>query len=124
MITLKNVLRINAISSAATGMGMIVFASTVASVIGVNDPVICYAVGIFLSVFGIFVFAEAIRQPINSSRVRIITTLDVSWVVGSLVVLLSPVEFTIIGRIAIIMVALWVAMMAFLQYRGLRMLAS
>ena len=120
MITLKNVLLINGISSGVTGLGLIVFASAVASVTGVNDPVIWYAVGIFLALFGIFVFTQAKAQPLSQSRIRLITVLDVSWVIGSLIVVTSPIELTIIGRIAIIAVALWVALMALLQFRGLR----
>ncbi len=124
MITLKNVLFVNGISSGVTGVGLIVFSSFVTSVTGINNPIVWYAVGTFLAAFGIFVFATAKGLPLNQNKIRLITALDVSWVIGSLIVITSPMEMTIIGRIAIIAVALWVALMALLQYRGLRTLAA
>lgn len=124
MITLKNVLFINGISSGVTGVGLIVFSSFVASATGINNPIVWYAVGTFLAAFGVFVFTTAKRLQLNQNKVRLITALDVSWVIGSLIVITSPMEMTIIGRIAIIAVALWVALMAFLQYRGLRTFAA
>jgi hypothetical protein len=120
MITLKNVLLINGISSGVTGIGLVVFAPSVASITGLNSPLVWYSVGVFLIAFALFVLSAAMRSLPNHKIVRIITTLDVSWVIGSLIVLTLPIEFTIIGRIAVIMVALWVALMALLQYRGIR----
>jgi hypothetical protein len=124
MITLKNVLLINGISSGVTGIGLIVFAPSVAIISGLNSPLVWYTVGVFLVAFALFVVSAAMRLLPSHKSVRIITALDVSWVISSLVVITSPIELTIIGRIAIIMVAGWVALMAFLQYRGLRTSAS
>jgi hypothetical protein len=120
MITLKNVLFINGISSGVTGLGLLVFAQAIGPITGISEPITWYAVGIFLTLFGIFVLTQAKAQPLNQNRVRIITALDASWVIGSLIVVTSPVELTIIGQVGIIAVALWVALMAFLQFRGLR----
>jgi hypothetical protein len=124
MITLKNVLLVNGISSGVTGVGLVVFAPSIATITGLNNPLVWYAVGIFLVAFALFVLSTAMRPVPGHSKVRIITALDVSWVIGSLIVVTSPIEFTVIGRIAIIMVAVWVALMALLQYRGLRTLVS
>jgi hypothetical protein len=124
MITLKNVLLINGISSGVTGVGLVVFAPSVATITGLDNSLVWYSVGIFLVAFALFVLSTAMRPSPTYGKVRMITALDASWVIGSLIVITSPIEFTMIGRIAIIMVALWVALMAFLQYRGLRTLAS
>ncbi len=124
MITLKNVLLLNGISSGVTGIGLVVFAPSIASITGLNSSLVWYTVGVFLIAFALFVLSAAMRPLPGHKSVRIITTLDVSWVIGSLIVVMSPIEFTIIGRIAIIMVALWVALMALLQYRGMRTSAS
>jgi hypothetical protein len=124
MITLKNVLLINSISSGVTGIGLIAFASPASSMMGIAESAICVGVGIFLVAFALLVFLEGRRDQAREARVRLITALDASWVVASIIVVAAPIEFTIIGRIAIIAVALWVAMMAFLQFRGLRTTAS
>jgi hypothetical protein len=124
MITLKNVLLINGISSGVTGVALVVFAPSVATITGLNNSLVWYSVGIFLVAFALFVLSTAMRPALTYGKVRMITALDASWVIGSLIVVTSPIELTMIGRIAIIMVALWVALMAFLQYRGLRTLAS
>lgn len=124
MITLRNVLFINGISSGVTGAGLIAFAPAVGVIAGLNNPIVWYSVGIFLVVFALFVISQAMRTPSSYSGVRLVTALDASWVVASLIVVTSPIEFTAIGRIAIIMVAAWVALMAFLQYRSLRTLVS
>jgi hypothetical protein len=124
MITLKNVLLVNGISSGVTGVGLVVFAPSVAAITGLDNSLVWYSVGIFLVAFALFVLSTAMRPAPTYSRVRIITALDTSWVIGSLIVITSPIEFTMIGRIAIILVALWVALMALLQYRGLRTLTS
>jgi hypothetical protein len=124
MITLKNVLLINGISSGVTGVGLVVFAPSVAAITGLDNSLVWYSVGIFLVAFALFVLSTAMRPAPTYNRVRMITALDASWVIGSLIVITSPIEFTMIGRIAIILVALWVALMALLQYRGLRTLTS
>jgi hypothetical protein len=117
-------LLINGISSGVTGVGLVSFAPSVAAITGLDNSLVWYSVGIFLVAFALFVLSTAMRPAPTYNRVRMITALDASWVIGSLIVITSPIEFTMIGRIAIILVALWVALMALLQYRGLRTLTS
>jgi hypothetical protein len=122
MITLRNVLLINGISSGVTGVALIAF--TLGVITGLNNPIVWYSVGIFLVAFALLVISQGMRHQASYRSVRIITALDASWVIASLIVVTSPIEFTVIGRIAIVMVAAWVGLMAFLQYRGLRTLVS
>ena len=56
MKTLKNVLLVNALSSGATGLGLIAFAAPIAILFGISEPTPVMEVGIFLVVFAILVF--------------------------------------------------------------------
>jgi hypothetical protein len=121
MISLKQVLLLNAISSGATGALLMLFPAPVARLFGVAPVVPFLAVGAFLLVFAAAVGYEGTQQPPRPGRVQRIIALDVAWVVGSLVavtVLFSTLSF--LGNGLILAVAGWVAGMAFLQTRGLR----
>lgn len=121
MTSLKNVLLINAVSSGITGLGLVVAGKTVASLFGVSQPQAFWAVGFFLIAFAIFVFSEGVKDHPRASRVTLISTLDISWVIGSfLIVVLQLFDLSFIGYALTSAVALWVAAMAFLQLRGVK----
>lgn len=121
MIALRNVLLVNAISSGATGALLMLFPAPIAHLFGVEATVPFIAVGLFLLVFATGVGYEGMQKPPRANRVKLIITLDISWVVGSLIAvgllfsILSP-----LGNLAILAVAGWVALMALLQTKGLR----
>ncbi len=121
MISLKQVLLVNGVSSGATGALLMLFPAPLAGLFGVATVVPFVGVGAFLLVFAAGVGYEGLQKPPRSGRVRLIIALDVAWVVGSLVAVgalfsaLSP-----LGNGLILAVAGWVAVMAFLQTRGLR----
>lgn len=124
MKTLKNVMLINAISSGATGLGLIVFADFIAGLFeaSVTGPFI--EVGAFLLAFATLVFSVSRGNPVNARAVRLVIVLDTLWVVASLaIVLFQPLAISMLGYIAIAAVALWVAAMAYLQSAGLKQLA-
>ncbi len=119
METLKKVLMVNAISSGATGILMVILPGFISNLFGttVNWPYI--AVGAFLIVFATFVGITA-RKP-QTSMVRLIIAGDVSWVIGSALIITEGLfGLTTIGYVATGAVAAWVAMMAILQYKFLR----
>ncbi len=124
MLTLKNVLLINALSSGATGALLILFANPVAQLFGVEQSAPFWAVGLFLVVFAGIVLSESRQQTPRPKRVQFIIGLDVTWVIGSFLTtasLYSTLSFT--GQLLITAVAVWVAAMAFLQNRGLKRLS-
>lgn len=119
-MTLKNVLLLNALSSAATGLGMIVFAQSIAELFGVYNSTPFIGVGIFLVAFAALVFSESRHDPQRIASVRTIIILDVSWVVVSMsIVLFQLFGLSAAGYGLILAVALWVAAMAFLQTKGI-----
>jgi hypothetical protein len=125
MKTLKKVLRINALSSAATGIGLVIFASTLATLFAVENSMIIMEVGIFLIAFAIMVFRESRRTNLHVKMIRLIVLLDSTWVVASLlIIVLQLFNLSVIGYLAIAAVALWVAAMAYLQQNGAKQITS
>ena|SRR4028119_269626 len=121
MTTLKNVLLINALSSGATGIGLIVFAPFLAGLFGTSHVQTVWGTGIFLLEFAILVYYFGRKQQINPNGVKFIITLDTLWVASSLVVVLFQLfDLSFTGYFLISAVALWVAAMAYLQSEGLK----
>lgn len=124
MARLKNVLFINAASSAATALLLVVFPGFFASLFGVSTRPPFIGVGIFLLLFAIYVFLQSRNEQAEPNKIRFIIALDIIWVVGSLAIILPQFfGLTVIGYSLIGGVALWVAMMAYLQTRGLKALS-
>ena len=121
MISLKQALLVNAVSSGATGALLMLFPAPVARLFGVSPVAPFVVVGAFLLAFAAGVGYEGMQKPPRPGRVQGIIALDVAWVVGSLVAvgLLFP-ALSALGNGVILAVAGWVAVMAFLQTRGLR----
>jgi len=121
MLTLSNILKLNAISSGATGLLLVLLPNAIASIMGVNTTIPLIAVGVFLIAFAIFVFEVGLGKPVNRKAVKVVIALDTTWVIVSAVamVFLLPL-LTWIGNALIIGVAVWVAGMVYLQSKGLR----
>lgn len=121
MLSLSNILKLNSISSGATGLILVLFAKTIAHIFGVVDTLPIILVGVFLVLFALFVFQVSIGKPLNSKAVTAVIGLDSAWVVVSAIALVFFIPvLTVIGNVMVAAVALWVAAMAFLQWRGLR----
>lgn len=123
MIPLTTTLRINGLTSLATGLLLAIFPGVAADIFGVSTTAPFVAVGLFLAVFASGVLFVAQRPA--PSAVKWIIALDASWVIGSAVAiafLFSHISG--IGSLLIAGVALWVAAMAVLQQKGLRSLAT
>ncbi|WP_127126120.1 hypothetical protein [Pseudoflavitalea rhizosphaerae] len=119
MSPLKTTLLVNAISSGATGLLLALFPGMAAGIFGISDTVYFVEVGIFLVLFAAFVVFVATRKPVSLRAVMLVTTLDLLWVLVSIVaVFLLAGTISTIGSILIIAVAAWVALMAFLQFKG------
>jgi hypothetical protein len=124
MISLRNVLLINAVSSGATGIGLVVLADTVAELFGTSAAGAVMGVGIFLVVFAAGVLNEALQRTTRITHVYIIIALDILWVIGSVAIVLPQLfNLSAIGYITITAVALWVAAMAYLQMKGVKQIA-
>lgn len=118
-------MQINAISSGATGVGLIAFARPVAGIFGVTPAAPFILTGIFLVLFATLVFIVSKGKPVNPGAVKLVILLDALWVAASAlaIVLLFPL-ISGPGSLLIGAVALWVAAMAYLQKKGLQAITA
>ncbi len=125
MKSLRNALLINGISSGATGLILAVAPGFVANIINTPNTAPILGVGFFLIAFAGLVLYAARQDSISRKLVNLITTLDIAWVVVSLLIAVTQ-SFALsgVGYLLIVAVALWVALMATLQLVGVRRLAS
>ena len=123
MKTLKNVLLINAISSGATGLGLLLVPDTIAQLFHRTEAEPFFGVGVFLVLFASLVFLVSQKHLVTAAPLRLIILLDTLWVMGSFALVvfqlfaLSPLGYGIVAA-----VGLWVALMAYLQFKGLQQL--
>ena len=119
MSPLRTTLLVNAISSGATGILLSLFPGIAAGIFGVSDTVYFVEAGVFLVLFAAFVLYVATRKPISLRSVMLVTSLDLLWVLASIVVaFLLAGTISTIGIVLIIAIAAWVALMALLQFKG------
>ena len=121
MITLKNVLRVNALSSGVTGLLLVIMPKAVSDLFAAGQSWPFIATGVFLMLFALLVFYAASMQKTHPSLVRFIVFLDSLWVTASLVtVALNLFSLSLWGYMLITGVAVWVGLMVLLQLNGLR----
>jgi hypothetical protein len=125
MTTLRNVLLINAVSSGITGLVLAIAPGMVADLFATSNTTAFVAVGIFLSAFAVLVFVLSIQDPLREKNVNIIIALDTLWVLASFaIILLQVLDISTLGYFIIAAVAAWVALMAYLQFKGKRQLSQ
>jgi len=113
MENLKKVLLLNAITSAGTGLLLVLFSGFVSELLEANVSSIITSVGIFLVLYAVYVVYTALKILHHTP---VVIVLDVLWVVGSAIVLVVyGSEISMIGNLLIFGVAVWVGLMAFLQ---------
>lgn len=120
MITLRNVLRVNALTSGFTGLLLTVVPGFFRDLFGVNSAIPFVLTGIFLITFASAVAVVSFRPTLQRVAVVAITITDSLWVVGSIVFLVMPVQMSMVGKLLTLALAAWVMLMAILQHRGLR----
>jgi len=122
---LRRVLQANTATSTLMGILFIGLSGTVASFLGLASPAIIVVLGIGLLVFAAGVYWASTQNPTHRQHVLIIFLLDVAWVVGSTIILLTNViPLTTEGKWAVLFAADAVAVFAALEYYGLRRLKS
>ncbi|MFJ1543737.1 hypothetical protein [Streptomyces sp. NPDC088246] len=108
------------ILTGANGIGYLVLATVLDSFLGVRLSV-QYPVGVFLTVYALWVLVVSRQESINRGAVAVIITLNVAWAVASVAaVAVDALTATGIGNGWIVFQGLVVAAMGALQYVGLR----
>jgi hypothetical protein len=123
--TLKPDLLINALSSGATALLLLLFPEAISHLFGSSAKMPLVAVGLFLLLFAVLVFNQSRKPVVQKGWVKFIIALDILWVVESAIILIPQLfSFTTMGYVIISAVAFWVAIMAILQTRGLQQLPT
>lgn len=113
MKNLKSVLMLNAITSAITGLLLVLFSGFITELFELNASSAITAVGVFLLVYATYVIYAA---NWNLGHTSIVIALDVLWVIASAIVVITlGFQISSIGIAMIVGVALWVGLMALLQ---------
>lgn len=113
MENLRRVLLLNAVTSAFTGLLLVMFSGFISELFTVDASSVFTSVGIFLIAYGGYVVYTALKAI---GQTQIVIVLDILWVVGSAMVLLFyGSQISMMGNVLIAGVALWVGLMAFLQ---------
>lgn len=117
MKELKKYLTMNSIFSAISGTTMLLFASNLNKLFNIDNFYVFPIIGSNLLVFSAFVWFVSSRQLTNKILVITITILDALWVLGSIaIVVFSLFDISKTGNILIIVVAIWIAFLAYKQF--------
>jgi hypothetical protein len=116
---LKKYLTINSLFSASSGIVMLLFSSMFTDIFQVSNVYVFPIIGINLLIFSIFVWYIASKKLSNKVWVWAITNLDIFWVLGSFaIVLFGWFSLSKIGTIITIGIALWIAYLAYNQFKN------
>jgi hypothetical protein len=116
----RRVLWGNGVFSTVSGVLMLVNPSSIADFMGMRSPVPLILIGVGLLGFACSVFYVASKPITNRTFVGIIIALDLIWVIGSAMVLLTNIfELTQGGSVVVAIVALIVLGFAIGQGVGL-----
>ena len=118
-MTSHRILRLNAVSTAACALAMLVTRGSLHTFFGLSSPILLDVLAMgFLAYAGALAFA-AQRQPVSRDALMAFTAADALWVVGSVVVLLLFwSQLAPIARLLVIAVAIVVDVFAMLQFRA------
>ncbi|MEP2935183.1 MAG: hypothetical protein ABJM06_05670 [Gilvibacter sp.] len=119
MKQLKTFLRINSVFSLTTGVLMAHFSDQLLSFFAIENNLYLFdAIGINLIVFALFVWYVSIKQLQNEMLVKLISFLDILWVVGSaIIVVFGLFNLSKNGYILIGIVAVWIGFLAYNQLK-------
>ncbi|MEU6920056.1 hypothetical protein [Streptomyces sp. NPDC046631] len=119
---LRTALVADVVLTGANGIGYLVLATVLDSFLGVPRSV-QYPVGVFLTVYALWVLIVARQENIGRGAVAVIIALNTAWAVASVVaVVVDALTATGVGNGWIVFQGLVVAAMGALQYAGLRRL--
>lgn len=117
---LRRVLLLDAVSSGSMGLMLLLFAAPAAAVLNLPAALLSEA-GLILLPFAAFVGYLASREIPGRAAVWVVIALNIIWVVDSTMLLFTGwVEPNALGYAFVVGQALFVAVLAELEYLGLR----
>ncbi|MFT4523260.1 MAG: hypothetical protein ACI8ZN_002212 [Bacteroidia bacterium] len=109
---------INSIFSMLSGMTLMMISKPLKKLFEVEEAMPFLVVGAVLLTFGSLIYVITLRYLYVKWLVNIISFLDFSWVLGSILfVAIDPYNISIIGAVCIVLVAVWVGFLGFKQYK-------
>lgn len=117
---MRNVLRVDTLSCLACGLLQLAFPAQMADLLRLPAPLLAYT-GEFLLVYAAVVAFVSTRKPIPRNIVWLLVAGNLGWAAACVLLLVSgSVQPTVLGMVYLSMQALTVAVLAELQYFGLR----
>src|SRR2546422_11702015 len=117
---LRNVLRADALSCVACGLLQVVFTGQMAQLLGLPPALLAYT-GEFLLVYAAAVAFVSMRDPLPRPLVWLLLAGNLGWAIACALLLLSGrVAPSMLGTAYVVVQALTVAVLAELQFFGLR----
>lgn len=120
-MTSHRILQLNAVSTAACGLGLLAGRGTLYVLFGLDTPTLLDVIAVGLLAYAGMLAAAALQRPVSRPVLMAFTAADVLWVAASaLVLLLFWAQFDSVARFLIIAVAVVVEVFATLQFRAAR----
>jgi uncharacterized membrane protein YdcZ (DUF606 family) len=120
---LRNVLRADALSCVACGVLQVVFTGQMAQLLGLPEALLAYT-GEFLLAYAAVVAFVSTRDPLPRPLVWVLLAGNLGWAIACALLLVSGrVAPSMLGTAYVVAQALTVAVLAELQFFGLRRLA-
>lgn len=117
---LRNVLRADALSCVACGVLQVVFTGQMAQLLGLPEALLAYT-GEFLLVYAAAVAFVSTRDPLPRPLVWVLLAGNLGWAIACALLLVSGrVAPSMLGMAYVVAQALTVAVLAELQFFGLR----
>ena len=116
MEKLRTYLTINAVFSQLNGLLAILLSSSLNDFFNISNEYILPFIGFNLAVFAIFVLVVSRKFIENKMLIKIISFLDILWVVGSVaIVVFGLFDLSRNGYILISVIAVWIGFLAYKQ---------
>jgi hypothetical protein len=119
IMTSHRILQLNALSTAASGVGMLAARGILPALFGLDGPLLLDLVAVGFLVYAGLMAAAAERRPVTRQALIAFTVADALWVAASAFVLLVFwADFAPVARVLVIAAALVVEVFATLQFRA------
>jgi hypothetical protein len=120
-VTTHRILLLNAVSTAACAVGILITRRTLPALFALNGPLLLDILAAGLLAYAAALAVAAGRQPIRRQTLMVFAAVDALWVMASAaVLLLFWRELAELARALVIVVAVAVEVFATLQFRAAR----
>lgn len=120
---LRIILKANALFSLVSGLSMILFSNQIMAFLNISPSIVLELIGFGLLFFVLLLTFAVYKNKLSKNLVYIIIALDITWVISSVIILIfDPFTISILGNVAIVLIAMIVSLFALLQHKLIRRL--